>query len=128
MFSPLDAQRFEACFIAWMQQLCPSLAGQLICPNGYGEDRKLNSAGRQDMCHSRPFSQMVGCETCHLSCEIKGLHAPQLSLETEVAAAPAAYQNAQLRVATTHAPRAPLVTAWATTAVHSLPVRRYSQA
>ena len=61
-------------------------------------------------------------------CEIKGLHLSQLGLEIEVAAAPAAYQNAQLRVATTHAPRAPLVTAWATTAVHSLPVRRYSQA
>src|SRR5205085_2470024 len=34
VFSLLDAQRFEACFIAWMQQLCPSLEGQSIAIDG----------------------------------------------------------------------------------------------
>ena len=35
-----------------------------------------------------------------------------------------AYQNAQFPVATTQIPSAPLVTAWAMIATHSLPVRR----
>ena len=34
VFSLLDAERFEACFIGWMQQLCPALQGQLIAIDG----------------------------------------------------------------------------------------------
>lgn len=34
VFSLLDAQSFEACFIRWMQDLCPSLKGQLIPIDG----------------------------------------------------------------------------------------------
>jgi predicted transposase YbfD/YdcC len=34
VFSLLDAKRFEACFIGWMQQLCPALQGQLIAIDG----------------------------------------------------------------------------------------------
>ena len=34
VFALLDAEHFEACFIDWMQQLCPSLAGQLIPIDG----------------------------------------------------------------------------------------------
>ena len=34
VFALLDAERFEGCFIEWMQQLCPSLAGQLIPIDG----------------------------------------------------------------------------------------------
>jgi predicted transposase YbfD/YdcC len=34
VFNLLDAKQFEACFIGWMQQLCPSLAGQLIPIDG----------------------------------------------------------------------------------------------
>ena len=33
-FSLLDAQRFEACFIGWMQELCPALKGQHIPIDG----------------------------------------------------------------------------------------------
>ena len=32
VFSLLDAKRFEACFLGWMQQLCPALQGQLVSP------------------------------------------------------------------------------------------------
>ena len=34
VFSLLDAQRSEACFIGWMQQLCPALQGQLVSIDG----------------------------------------------------------------------------------------------
>lgn len=34
VFSLLDAQRFEACFIDWMQQLCPALQDQHVCIDG----------------------------------------------------------------------------------------------
>ena len=34
VFSLLDAQRFEACFIGWMQELCPALKGQHIPIDG----------------------------------------------------------------------------------------------
>lgn len=34
VFAQLDAQRFEACFRAWMLQLCPSLDGQHIAVDG----------------------------------------------------------------------------------------------
>jgi predicted transposase YbfD/YdcC len=34
VFSLLDAKRFEACFVGWMQQLCPALQGQLIAIDG----------------------------------------------------------------------------------------------
>ena len=34
VFSLLDAERFEACFIGWMQQLCPALQGQLVAIDG----------------------------------------------------------------------------------------------
>lgn len=34
VFALLDAKCFEACFINWMQQLCPSLDGQLIPIDG----------------------------------------------------------------------------------------------
>jgi predicted transposase YbfD/YdcC len=34
VFALLDAQRFEACFIAWMQLLCPSLAGEGLAVDG----------------------------------------------------------------------------------------------
>ena len=34
VFSLLDAKRFEACFLGWMQQLCPALQGQLIAIDG----------------------------------------------------------------------------------------------
>lgn len=34
VFNLLDAKQFEACFIGWMQQLCPSLKGQLIPIDG----------------------------------------------------------------------------------------------
>lgn len=34
VFSLLDAQRFEACFVAWTQPLCPTLAGQTIAIDG----------------------------------------------------------------------------------------------
>jgi predicted transposase YbfD/YdcC len=34
VFSLLDAQRFEACFISWMRQLCPALQGELVSIDG----------------------------------------------------------------------------------------------
>ena len=34
VFAMLDAKCFEACFIAWMQQLCPSLAGTVVPIDG----------------------------------------------------------------------------------------------
>ena len=34
VFSLLDAKGFEACFIGWMQQLCPALQGQLVSIDG----------------------------------------------------------------------------------------------
>ena len=34
VFSLLDAKSFEACFVGWMQQLCPALQGQLIAIDG----------------------------------------------------------------------------------------------
>ena len=34
VFSLLDARSFEACFIGWMQQLCPALQGQLVAIDG----------------------------------------------------------------------------------------------
>ena len=34
VFALLDTQHFEGCFIGWMQQLCPSLAGALIPIDG----------------------------------------------------------------------------------------------
>ncbi len=34
VFNLLDARQFEACFIGWMQQLCPSLRGQLVPIDG----------------------------------------------------------------------------------------------
>ena len=34
VFSLLDARGFEACFIGWMQQLCPTLHGQLVSIDG----------------------------------------------------------------------------------------------
>jgi predicted transposase YbfD/YdcC len=34
VFNLLDSKQFEACFIAWMQQLCPSLKGQQISIDG----------------------------------------------------------------------------------------------
>lgn len=34
VFSLLDAKCFEACFINWMQQLCPSLQGQVVPIDG----------------------------------------------------------------------------------------------
>lgn len=34
VFNLLDAEQFEACFIGWMQQLCPSLKGQLVPIDG----------------------------------------------------------------------------------------------
>jgi predicted transposase YbfD/YdcC len=34
VFSLLDAKRFEACFLGWMQQLCPALQGQLVSIDG----------------------------------------------------------------------------------------------
>ena len=34
VFSLLDAKGFEACFIGWMQQLCPALHGQLVSIDG----------------------------------------------------------------------------------------------
>jgi hypothetical protein len=34
VFAQLDAQRFEACFRAWMSQLCPSLEGKSIAVDG----------------------------------------------------------------------------------------------
>jgi hypothetical protein len=34
VFSLLDAQRFEACFIRWMRQLCPALQGDLVSIDG----------------------------------------------------------------------------------------------
>jgi len=34
VFSLLDAKHFEACFIGWMQQLCPALQGELVSIDG----------------------------------------------------------------------------------------------
>ena len=34
VFSLLDAKGFEACFIGWMQQLCPALHGPLVSIDG----------------------------------------------------------------------------------------------
>jgi len=34
LFAMLDAERFGACFVAWMSQLCPTLAGQSIAIDG----------------------------------------------------------------------------------------------
>ena len=34
VFSLLDAKGFEACFLGWMQQLCPALQGQLVSIDG----------------------------------------------------------------------------------------------
>lgn len=34
VFSLLDARCFEACFVAWMRSLCPSLAGQMVAIDG----------------------------------------------------------------------------------------------
>jgi predicted transposase YbfD/YdcC len=44
VFALLDAQRFESCFIGWMQQLCPSLAGTLIPIDGKSVRGSQNGA------------------------------------------------------------------------------------
>lgn len=49
VFSLLDAEVFEACFINWMQHLCPSLAGQVIPIDGKSVRRSHN--GEQGMVH-----------------------------------------------------------------------------
>jgi predicted transposase YbfD/YdcC len=46
VFSLLDAQRFEACFIGWMQSICPSLAQQLIPIDGKSVRRSHNGTSR----------------------------------------------------------------------------------
>lgn len=49
VFSLLDAEVFEACFIRWMQHLCPSLAGQVIPIDGKSVRRSHD--GEQRMVH-----------------------------------------------------------------------------
>jgi predicted transposase YbfD/YdcC len=49
VFSLLDAQSFEACFIRWMQDLCPSLKGQLIPIDG--KSVRGSHDGGEDMTH-----------------------------------------------------------------------------
>ena len=49
VFSLLDAEVFEACFIKWMQQLCPSLAEQVIPIDGKSVRRSHD--GEQRMVH-----------------------------------------------------------------------------
>jgi predicted transposase YbfD/YdcC len=49
VFSLLDAEVFEACFITWMQHLCPSLAEQVIPIDGKSVRRSHD--GEQRMVH-----------------------------------------------------------------------------
>ena len=44
VFSLLDAKCFEACFIRWMGELCPSLSGQLIPIDGKSVRRSHNGS------------------------------------------------------------------------------------
>jgi predicted transposase YbfD/YdcC len=44
VFNLLDAQSFEACFVGWMQALCPALAGELIPIDGKSVRRSHNGA------------------------------------------------------------------------------------
>lgn len=49
VFNLLDAAVFEACFIKWMQHLCPSVAGQVIPIDGKSVRRSHD--GEQRMAH-----------------------------------------------------------------------------
>ena len=77
VFSLLDAQRFEACFIAWMQQLCPSLAGQLICLDGKSlrgsHDCGVNMAHLVSAWHHRAGVTLGQVRTADKSNEITAL-------------------------------------------------------
>jgi predicted transposase YbfD/YdcC len=46
VFSLLDAQRFEACFVAWTKALCPNLEQQLIPIDGKSIRRSHNGPSR----------------------------------------------------------------------------------
>lgn len=46
VFSLLNAEHFEACFVSWMQALCPSLAQQLIPIDGKSVRRSHNGQAR----------------------------------------------------------------------------------
>ena len=46
VFSLLDAQRFEACFVGWTKALCPNLAQQLIPIDGKSVRRSHNGQSR----------------------------------------------------------------------------------
>ena len=47
VFSLLDAQRFETCFVGWTQALCPNLAQQLIPIDGKSVRRSHNAQSRR---------------------------------------------------------------------------------
>jgi predicted transposase YbfD/YdcC len=79
VFSLLDARRFEACFIAWMQGLCPSLAGQSICVDGKGlrgsHDCGLNMAHLVSAWHHRAGAALGQLRTADKSNEITAIPA-----------------------------------------------------
>jgi predicted transposase YbfD/YdcC len=77
VFSLLDAQRFEACFVAWMQRLCPSLAGQSICVDGKSlrgsHDGGLNMAHLVSAWHHRAGVALAQLRTADKSNEITAI-------------------------------------------------------
>ena len=77
VFALLDAKRFEACFIDWMRQLCPSLAGQLIPIDGKSlrgsHDGSVNMAHLVSAWHSSAGMVLGQVKTAAKSNEITAI-------------------------------------------------------
>ena len=80
VFNLLDAKQFEACFIGWMQQLCPSLRGQLVPIDGKSvrgsHDGAQSAIHLVSAWHSAAGLVLGQVKTAHKSNEITAI--PQL--------------------------------------------------
>lgn len=80
VFNLLDARQFEACFICWMQQLCPSLKGQLVPIDGKtvcgSHDGAQGAIHLVSAWHSAAGLVLGQVKTAHKSNEITAI--PQL--------------------------------------------------
>lgn len=80
VFNLLDAKQFEACFISWMQQLCPSLEGQLVPIDGKSvcgsHDGAQGALHLVSAWHSAAGLVLGQVKTAHKSNEITAI--PQL--------------------------------------------------
>jgi len=77
VFALLDAERFEACFIDWMKQLCPSLEGQLVPIDGKSvrgsRDGSVNMAHLVSAWHSGAGLVLGQVKTAAKSNEISAI-------------------------------------------------------